>query len=311
MEAAPIPSEPTTRCGYVTLMGAPNAGKSTLLNHFVGERLSIVTPKAQTTWSRVTGILTDDDAQMIFLDTPGVLDPRNLLEASLLATATTAVREADVLLVLLDPTRPLDAQRRERIRALRAQSSAPVLVAVNKVDAAPQDAVVREADWGRESVSPEVHRVSAVRGDGAPELLQAIRGHLPPGPFLYPPDEIATEPIRFFAAELVRETVFEDFQEEIPWSVFCQVEEFRESEDPIYIQVNLYVERASQKGMLIGEKGSAIRRLGIRSRKKLEHFLGRPVYLDLWVKVLPKWRKKADHLKRLGFQVPESDAPRS
>jgi GTPase len=306
------PSQQTgTRAGYVTLMGAPNAGKSSLMNRFVGERLSIVTPKAQTTWSRVTGIVTEGSCQIIFLDTPGILDPRNLLEVSFVSSAATAIREADVLLVLLDPIHPLDAQRRDRIRESAAGTDAPILVVVNKVDAAPTEAVESEAEWGREHLSTEVHRVSALNGDGVAELLEAIRGHLPHGPFLYPPDEIASEPVRFFAAEMVRETVFEDFQQEIPYSVFCQVEEFRESRDPVYIGVNIYVERSSQKGMLIGEKGRAIRNLGIRSREKLEHFLGRPVYLDLWVKVLPKWRKKADHLRRLGFQLPEGHAPKS
>jgi GTPase len=310
-EGSPSPQPPDTRVGYVTLLGAPNVGKSSLLNRFVGERLSIVTPKAQTTWSRVTGILTEGTSQIIFLDTPGILDPRNLLETSFLSSAATAVREADVLLVLLDPTRPLGGDRRERIREAAAGASAPVLVVVNKVDAAPAPPVEAEAAWGREHLSPEVHRISALSGEGVPGLLEAIRERLPRGPFLYPPDEIASEPVRFFAAELVRETVFEEFQQEIPYSVFCQVEEFRESRDPVYIGVNIYVERPSQKGMLIGEKGRAIRKLGTRSREKLEHFLERPVYLDLWVKVLPKWRKKADHLRRLGFQLPEGHAPKS
>jgi len=309
MESNAAPS--TTRSGYVTLLGAPNAGKSSLLNRFVGERLSIVTPKAQTTWSRVTGILTEGGCQMIFLDTPGVLEPRDLLQGSLLASARAAVREADVLLLLLDPTRPLDPGGRERLLAVRAECTAPLLVAVNKVDLAREAAIRTERDWAREELEVEPFEVSALRGDGADELLQALRDHLPAGPFLYPPDEIATEPVRFFAAEMVRETVFEEFQEEIPYSVFCQVEEFRENETPIYIQVNVYVERPSQKGMIIGERGAAIRRLGILSRKKLEHFLGAPVYLDLWVKVLPKWRKKADQLKRLGFTVPEGNASNS
>ena len=305
----PLPNaEPETRCGYVTLMGAPNAGKSSLMNRFVGERLSIVTPKAQTTWSRVTGLLTEKDVQVVFLDTPGILKPRDLLQESLLASARTAVREADVLLVLLDAAARLDPERRERLVAVRRESEAPVVVAVNKVDAASAADVEAEAEWAREHLAEEVHRISALRGDGTDQLLARIRDHLPPAPFLYPPDDIATEPVRFFAAELVRETVFEEFREEIPYSVFCQVEEFREADTPIYIQVNIYVERASQKGMLIGEKGSAIRRLGTRSREKLEHFLGARVYLDLWVKVLPKWRKKAAQLKRLGFQVPEGHA---
>jgi GTPase len=308
MDATSARPEQETRTGYVTLLGAPNVGKSSLLNRFLGQTLSIVTPRAQTTWKRITGILTDETCQMIFLDTPGILDPADLLQRSFLASAREAVREADVLLLVLDPTRPLDDARRERLAALSREAGAPILAAVNKIDVADPDAVEREAGWIQGRLPAGLHRVSATTGEGTDGLLAAVRDHLPPGPFLYPPDEIATEPVRFFAAELVRETIFEEFRQEVPYSVFCQVEEFREDESPIYIQVNIFVERASQKGILIGEKGSSIRHLGIRSREKLEHFLEGPVYLDLWIKVLPRWRKKRQHLKRLGFHVPEDDA---
>lgn len=305
-EAGPAPDE--TRTGYVTILGSPNVGKSTLLNRLVGERLSIVTPKAQTTWRRITGILTEGDCQAIFLDTPGVLEPRDLLHRAFLGIAREAVREADILLVILDPTRPLDPGRRERLASLREECAAPVLVAVNKIDAADPEAVAREEEWARKALSPEgTHRISATSGEGVGELLAAIRERLPSGPFLYPPDDLATEPVRFFAAELVRETIFERFRQEIPYSVFCEVEEFREEDKRTYVQVNIVVERASQKGILIGDKGTAIRELGRQSREKLEHFLGRPVYLDLWVKVLPNWRKKRGHLRRLGFHVPDDD----
>jgi GTP-binding protein Era len=152
--------------------------------------------------------------------------------------------------------------------------------------------------------------VSAVDGRGTDRLLEALRETLPGGPFLYPAEDIATDPIRFFAAELVRETVFEQYGEEIPYSVFCQVEEFRENQDPVYIHVNVYVERSSQKRILIGSKGHAIRALGRAAREKIEHFVGRRVYLDLWVKSLKSWRKNRAHLGALGFRVPEEDRQR-
>jgi GTP-binding protein Era len=147
--------------------------------------------------------------------------------------------------------------------------------------------------------------VCALNGDGTDKIRNRLEEVLPSGPFLYPPDEIARDPVRFFVAEMIRETVFEEFHEEIPYSVFCQIEEFREAEDPVYIGAHLFVERKSQKGILIGKGGSSIRTLGSISRKKIEEFLGRRVYLDLWVKVLPDWRRRRAHLKKLGFPVPD------
>jgi GTP-binding protein Era len=294
-----------TRCGYVTLLGRPNAGKSTLLNALVEERLSIVTPKAQTTWQRITAIHTREDAQMIFLDTPGLLDPRDLLQRSMLSSALEALAEADVLLLVWDATRPLDPRETKPVTdALDRAPDVPLLVAVNKVDAtgtAEKEAAQR---WVREELDGEVWCLSALQGEGVDGLRERLSAALPPGPFLYPADEIARDPVRFFVAEMIRETVFERFHQEIPYSVFCTIEEFREREDPIYIQAQLFVERNSQKRILVGRKGSSIRALGSASREKIEAFLGRRVYLDLWVKVLPNWRRKRGHLRSLGFSVP-------
>lgn len=296
-----------TRAGYVALVGRPNAGKSTLLNRLVGEHLSIVTPKAQTTWQRVTGLLTVDTDQLIFLDTPGLLEARDLLQKSMLGAALEALGEADVVLLVVDCTRKPDERDTERILAALEEASAPRVVALNKVDAAPAEAVSAWERWVGEHLDAEAYRISALEGTGVADLLAALRGRLPAGPFLYPEDDIATDPVRFFVAELVRETIFEQFRQEIPYSVFCQVEAFREAQDPIYIQVVVYVERKSQKGMLIGKGGAAVRALGEASRAKIEHFLGRRVYLDLWVKPLRAWRKNRAHLGRLGFRLPPED----
>lgn len=303
------PTRDDTRAGYVALVGRPNAGKSTLLNKLVGEHLSIVTPKAQTTWQRVTGLLTVDTDQLIFLDTPGLLEARDLLQRSMLGAALEALEEADVVLLVVDTTRLPDEVDRERILEAVAHVSVPLHVALNKVDEAPGPEVDRWEEWVEEALDARIHRISALEGSGVDELLEALRESLPPGPFLYPEDEIATDPVRFFVAELVRETIFEQFRQEIPYSVFCQVEAFREAEDPVYIQVVVYVERKSQKGMLIGKKGRAIRALGEASRAKIEHFLARRVYLDLWVKPLRAWRKNRTHLGRLGFRLPPADDP--
>jgi len=299
-----------TRAGYVTLVGRPNAGKSTLLNALVGEKLSIVTPKAQTTWERVTGIATSDGVQMIFLDTPGLLDARDLLQRSMLGAALEAVREADVLLVVVDATRRPDGEEQGILRTAVEAASAPVLTAVNKVDVARGENIDRWAIWASASdgLDARVHRISALRGTGIEELRGALRKVVPEGPFLYPEEDLASAPLRFFVSELIRETVFERFQQEIPWSVFCHVDEYRESQSPVYVAATVFVERASQKGILVGKGGRAIRELGSAARKKIEALVGEPVYLDLWVKVLPGWRKDRSHLRRLGFRVPEDDA---
>lgn len=297
-----------TRTGYVTLAGRPNAGKSTLLNALIGEPLSIVTAKAQTTWERITGILTTSVAQMIFLDTPGLLQPRDLLQKAMLSAALEALGEADVVLLVLDGSSPLGGSEREILQeSLREAPGVPLLAAVNKTDIASPEDIQEISRWVTEDLAGEVYPTSALKETGIQELVGRLEELLPRGPFLYPPDDIARDPVRFFVAEMVRESVFETFYQEIPYSTFCRVEEFREDQDPIYIQCHLFVERKSQKRILIGRKGSSIRALGSKARERIEAFLGQRVYLDLWVKVLPDWRRRRVHLKRLGFRVPDEE----
>ncbi|HCR04117.1 MAG TPA: GTPase Era [Gemmatimonadetes bacterium] len=294
----------TTRTGYIALVGRPNVGKSTLMNAMLGEKLSIVTEKAQTTWQRVTGIATTAGVQMIFLDTPGLLVAKDLFQKSMLGEALAAVREADVVLLVMDAGRPLDAAATASMRDILDGSSAPLIVAVNKVDVVPHSAVQDGLRWA-EALDARAFAISALSGTGLEELKEALVSSLPQAPFLYPADEIASEPVRFFVAELVRETIFERYRQEIPYSVVCRVEEFREEQEPIYIAVGVFVERESQKGILVGKAGVGIRELGGDSREKIEHLLGRSVYLDLWVKTLDGWRRKRDDLTRLGFHVPD------
>ncbi|HET9948379.1 MAG TPA: GTPase Era [Longimicrobiales bacterium] len=300
-----------TKAGYVALVGRPNAGKSTLLNRAVGEHLSIVTPKAQTTWQRVMGILTEAGAQIVFLDTPGLLEPRDLLQRSMLAAALEALEEADVAVLVVDATsEPTEDDRARILRALEA-ARAPLHVALNKVDAAPEPALAAWEAWVGEALPRAcVHRISAAEGTGVGELLAAVREDLPEGPFLYPEEEVASQSLRFFVAELVRETIFERHHQEIPYSVYCQVAEFREDQDPVYIHVDVFVERKSQKPILVGKGGAAIRELGTAARAKIEHLLGRRVYLDLWVKPLDSWRRSRAQLGRLGFRLPADEDER-
>lgn len=308
MEQRTRPVEEDPRTGYVTLVGRPNAGKSTLMNAMIGERLSIVTAKAQTTWERITGILTTSSAQMIFLDTPGLLEPRDLLQRSMLSAARDALREADVVLLVLDGSAPLQPREKAVLEdSLRESSGVPLLTAVNKMDVARPGQVEDLCRWAAQALGGQVFQISAMQETGIEELVQALEASLPAGPFLYPADDIASDPVRFFVAEMVRESVFETYYQEIPYSTICRIEEFREDQDPIYIQAHLFVERNSQKRILIGKGGASIRGLGSDARKKIEAFLDRKVYLDLWVKVLPDWRRRRVHLKRLGFSVPEEE----
>ena len=288
-----------TRAGIVTVVGKPNAGKSTLLNRIVGQKLSIVSPKPQSTRDRVVGILTRGDVQMIVFDTPGLLNPRYALQEAMRGTALKALEDADIILYLVDAS---DGEPKPLTEAaqLTTPPRADVQLVLNKADTLDAATRARLAAEHADAVF-----VSALTGEGLAELLERIASRLPESPFLYPEDEISTQTVRFFVAELVRETALEQLSDEVPYSVACAVEEFRETQSPVYIRAVLYVERESQKRILIGAKGQRIREIGRLARAKIESFVDASVYLDLWVKVLPNWRKNAQALERLGYRLPE------
>jgi len=283
--------------GIVTVVGKPNAGKSTLLNRIVGEKLSIVSEKPQSTRNRVVGIRTTDDAQIIILDTPGLLNPKYELQRAMRSTAIRALKDADVIVYLADATDRVPPPLVEAAE-LDVAPTAPVWTVLNKAD------LLRpvERDELREAL-PEAHLISALSGEGVDELLTALVDVLPSSPFLYPEDEISTASTRFFVAELVRETALEQLDEEVPYSLACEVEEFREGSTPLYIRTVLYVERESQKRILIGAGGRRIKDIGRAARAKVEAFLDTRVYLDLWVKVLPNWRKSDSAVRRFGYRL--------
>jgi GTP-binding protein Era len=288
-----------TRAGIVAVVGKPNVGKSTLLNRLIGEKLSITSEKPQSTRDRVVGILTKDDVQMVVLDTPGLLEPRYALQRSMRATALHALDDADVIVYLADARDGVPRPLREAAE-LERDPRAPIIVVLNKVDALSgqaREALRREA--------PDAIQLSALTGEGVDALVREVTPHLPESPFLYPDDEIGTQSLRFFASELVRETALEQLEDEVPYSVACGIEEFREERSPVYIRAVIYVERESQKGILVGHRGARIREIGRASRVKIERLVGKPVFLDLWVKVLPNWRRNAQSLRRLGYALPE------
>ena len=285
------------RAGIVTVVGKPNAGKSTLLNRVMGEKLAIVSEKPQSTRDRVVGIRTEGDVQMIILDTPGLLNPRYELQRAMRGTALRALKDADLIVYLADATERTPPSLLEAAE-LEHTPRAPVLTVLNKADA------IRPVE--RQELAealPDARFISALTGEGVDALFEELGNQLPISPFLYPDDEISTASVRFFVSELVRETALEQLDQEVPYSLACEVEEFREGQSPIYIRTVLYLERESQKRILIGAGGQRIRDIGRAARVKVEAFVGAAVYLDLWVKVLPNWRKSDIAVRRFGYRL--------
>jgi GTP-binding protein Era len=291
------------RAGILTVVGRPNAGKSTLLNRIVGEKLSIVSEKPQSTRDRIVGIRSTDDTQIIILDTPGLLNPRYALQKAMRGAALAALADADVVLHLVDATEGTPESLVE-LAQVDKPTTAPVVLTFNKTDQLPKG---RRAAMQEEY--PDASFISAATGAGVDKLLTRLGEMLPTSEFLYPADDISTQTMRFFVAELIRETALEQLEDEVPYSVACEIEEFRESDSPVYIRAVLHVERESQKRILIGAGGQKIRSIGQAARAKVEKLVGAAVYLDLWVKVLPNWRRNVNALNRLGYKLPEEQAP--
>jgi len=284
------------RTGHVALAGAPNVGKSSLLNALVGHHLAIVSPRAQATRLPVVGLLTQGDAQFIFHDLPGLLEPSYLMQARMRQLALEALRRVDLVLPL-HPAPDAPAPPFERVARLEAAIPSPVLTVYTKGDLL---APPRRAELAQEAIV-----VAADRREGLDTLLARVRERLPEQNFEFDPEDIGTQPVRFFVVEYLREAAFELLEDELPYGFTAEVEEFREAEQPVYIRVTLFVERESQKRIVIGAGGQTIKAIGAQARRRIEALIGEPVYLDCWVKVLPHWRKSATALTRFGF--PESE----
>jgi len=292
------------KSGFVAIIGRPNVGKSTLLNVFLKQKIAIVTPRPQTTRMRQLGILSHQDYQIIFVDTPGMMTPRHKLDEFMMSTAVESSENADVILWLVDSTIPPGAGDLEIGRYLAGLADGiPTILGMNKADLlAPEDVLSRTEEY--RSILPGAQWIlfSASEGHGRNELLQMIVGALPEGPRLYPHDQITDTFVRDIAAELIREQILFQLRDEVPYGVAVQVDEYKERPNgTVYIHATIIAEKNSHKQILIGAKGEQLRQLGIAARREIEALVGQNVYLELWVKVENQWRRSSKALRRLGY----------
>ncbi|MDF9799561.1 GTP-binding protein Era [Catalinimonas alkaloidigena] len=292
------------KAGFVSIVGKPNVGKSTLMNQLVGERLSIITSKAQTTRHRIMGIINgsspSDDFQVVYSDTPGILKPEYELHQSMMRFVSVALEDADVILFVTDLYEKY--QEEEHIERLK-EAEVPVILVMNKIDLAKGSQAEDKMAYWQEILKPEeAMLVSALEGLNISEVFEAILRRLPEHPPYFPKDELTDKPERFFAAEIIREKIFKNYKKEVPYSCEVVVTEFKEDESIIRMRSEIFVERKSQKGILIGKGGEAIKKVGIEARADLEKFFAKQVYLEQFVKVSPDWRKKQPKLHNFGYR---------
>lgn len=293
----------THKAGYVAIVGEPNVGKSTLLNALLNQKLSIVSARPQTTRQRVLGILSTDEFQIVFLDTPGLLQPKYLLHEKMVQSANLALQDADVVLLLTEASRGTELPEVVEQAAASVAGAKKLLLVINKVDTVQRQVVLPTIEhFARSGKFADIVPISALKGENLADLQKTIVQYLPEHPAFYPADAVSEQPERFFAAELIREKIFELFREEVPYSTAVQIIDFKErDEGKTYINADIIVERDSQKGILIGKGGTALKRIGQRARVDIEKMVARPVFLDLHVKVRENWRENETLLKRFGY----------
>lgn len=288
------------KAGFVNIIGNPNVGKSTLMNAFVGEKLSIITSKAQTTRHRILGIVNGDDFQMVYSDTPGILKPNYKLQQSMMRFVDSALSDADIILYVTDVVESFD-KNREYLDKVK-KSNTPVLLLINKIDLTQQEKLEElVALWKTEIPHAEIFPVSAIKKFNIDAVLKRILELLPVSPPYFPKDELTDKTERFFVQEIIREKIFFNYQKEIPYSCEVNVEEFKEEAAIIRIRALIFVARDSQKGIIIGHKGSALKKTGTAARIDIEAFFEKKVFLELHVKVLKDWRDKEQNLKYFGY----------
>ena len=289
------------RSGFVNILGNPNVGKSTIMNALVGEKLSIISPKAQTTRHRIMGIVNGEDFQIVYSDTPGILRPQYKLQETMMNFVNSALTDADMILYVTDVTERT-AEEGEYIDKIK-ESGIPVIIAVNKIDLTNQEELEKIVDaWHKAFPDSPVIPVSALKCFNLDSLLNAILSKLPEGPAFFPKDQLTDKYERFFASEIIREKILKNYQKEILYSVEIEIESFKEEKAIINIRALIHVTRESQKGIIIGHKGLMLKRVGTEARRDMEAFFGKKVFLDLYVKVTKDWRDKPLILKRFGYQ---------
>lgn len=289
------------KAGYVNIVGNPNVGKSTLSNTLVGEKLSIITSKAQTTRHRILGIVNTDEYQIIFSDTPGVLKPNYKLQESMLKYSKSALTDADVVLYITDTYEKVD--KNDEFLNLVKKSKVPILLVINKIDLSSPDEVNRLYDfWQTELPQAEIIPISALHGFNTENLMKRIVEILPESPPYFDKDALTDRTERFFVAEIIREKILTFYQKEIPYSVEIEVEEFKDHGTRADIRCVIHVIRESQKGIIIGHQGKSLKKIGTEARKDIETFLGKKVFLELYVKVTKDWRDKDSNLRQFGYE---------
>jgi GTP-binding protein Era len=288
------------KAGFVNIIGNPNVGKSTLMNAFVGEKLSIITSKAQTTRHRIFGIVNGDNFQVILSDTPGIIKPAYELQESMMGFVKSAFEDADVLIYMLEIGEK--ELKDEAFFNKITSSKIPVLLLINKIDTSFQEQLEEQMQFWKEKVpNAEIYPISALTNFNIPEIFNRILELLPESPAFYPKDQLTDKPERFFVNEAIREKILLNYKKEIPYAVEVETEEFFEDEKIIRIRSVIMVERDTQKGIIIGHKGAALKRVGVQARKDLEKFFGKQIHIELYVKVNKNWRSNQNQLKRFGY----------
>lgn len=289
------------KAGYVNIIGKPNVGKSTLMNAFMGEKFSIITRKAQTTRHRILGILNEPSYQIVFSDTPGIIDPKYALQKKMMSFVHIALEDADVLLYIREANMPLDSD--EEIQKLIKSTKVPLFVLINKVDVAEKETVDEQIEyWSKQEHVAQVFPISATKQVGLGPLQSAIIDSLPESPPYFPKDQITDRPEKFFVEEIIREKILLNYKQEIPYSVEIYTETFKEEEDIIRIRAIIFTERQSQKPILIGKNGEKLKKVGTEARLDLEQFFGKKIYLETFVKVKENWRNDERQLRQFGYE---------
>jgi len=288
------------KAGFVSIIGKPNAGKSTLMNALVGEKMSIITSKAQTTRHRIIGIINEPDYQIVFSDTPGVIKPSYALQEAMMSAVQGSLVDADIILLVTDIHEQYDES--EIIQKLQHTNS-PVAVLINKIDKSSEEEVNAKIRFWEETLAPKaVFATSALHGYNVAAVMQFVLDHLPDHPPYYDKDALTDKPEKFFVSEIIREKVFKLYEKEIPYSTEIIIVSFKEESNITRISAEIIVERDSQKNILIGKAGSMIKKVGTYARQDIEEFLGQKVFLELFVKVIPDWRKRKNYLQRFGYE---------